>query len=377
MKDSEKWQAGKFVYRKGKLVASRNLEEVGLASRLIAGIVAARYDTNLRKHARGRLLDLGCGKVPLYEAYKDLVTDNVCVDWPNCLHENRHVDHKCDLNQELHFESGEFDTIILSDVLEHIREPALLWSEMSRVLSEGGKILMNVPFYYWLHEQPHDYYRYTEFALQRFVEMSGLRLVVLEPIGGAPEVVVDVFFQDYPRHTYTRTTARGPGPAGLYGVPQDATREPSFLSNQQDVPSRVFSGRREGEDLGHCCELGSRWSAGCKIRSMVAISTNSWAAYQGRTPEAHPLYQVMSQRPETFFAHGHCRAPSPQEERYRRRHRLIWEVACRSRAHVASRSRSSRNPIATRLNGNASNAIAKCPDMARTLVPSGTRSPST
>ncbi len=193
MKDSEKWQAGKFVYRKGKLVASRNLEEVGLASRLIAGIVAARYDTNLRKHARGRLLDLGCGKVPLYEAYKDLVTDNVCVDWPNCLHENRHVDHKCDLNQELHFESGEFDTIILSDVLEHIREPALLWSEMSRVLSEGGKILMNVPFYYWLHEQPHDYYRYTEFALQRFVEMSGLRLVVLEPIGGAPEVVVDVF----------------------------------------------------------------------------------------------------------------------------------------------------------------------------------------
>ena len=52
---------------------------------------------------------------------------------------------------------------------------------------------MNVPFYYWLHEQPHDYYRYTEFALRRFAENSGLRLIQLKPIGGAPEIMADIF----------------------------------------------------------------------------------------------------------------------------------------------------------------------------------------
>jgi hypothetical protein len=63
---------------------------------------------------------------------------------------------------------------------------------MARILSRNGKIIMNVPFVYWLHEQPHDYYRYTEFALRRFVEISGLRLIQLRSIGGAPEILADV-----------------------------------------------------------------------------------------------------------------------------------------------------------------------------------------
>ena len=34
---------------------------------------------------------------------------------------------------------------------------------------------------------------------------------------------------------------------------------------------------------------------------MVAASASGWAAYQRRTPEAQPLYQVMSQHLETFL----------------------------------------------------------------------------
>jgi hypothetical protein len=63
---------------------------------------------------------------------------------------------------------------------------------MARILSKNGKIILNVPFYYYLHEEPHDYYRYTEHALRRFVEKSGLRLIMLESTGGAIEVVSDI-----------------------------------------------------------------------------------------------------------------------------------------------------------------------------------------
>jgi SAM-dependent methyltransferase len=192
VRNSDKWKPTKYVYKNGSLVASRDRNEVGVGSRLIADLVAGFYDRNLRLHASGRLLDLGCGYVPLLLAYKTCVTDVTCVDWGNSLHKNEYLDAECDLTGDLPFKDREFDTIILSDVLEHIPEPAGLWAEMSRVLAPGGKILMNVPFYYWIHESPHDYYRYTEFSLQRFVERSGCKLTYLSSIGGVPEILTDI-----------------------------------------------------------------------------------------------------------------------------------------------------------------------------------------
>jgi len=127
-----------------------------------------------------------------YEAYREYVDDVTCVDWPNSLHGVSFVDFECDLTAPLPFRSGEFNTIILSDVLEHIPTPDALVSEMSRILAGGGKCLLNVPFYYWLHEAPHDYYRYTEHALRRFAALHRFEVLVLEPYGGAPEILADV-----------------------------------------------------------------------------------------------------------------------------------------------------------------------------------------
>lgn len=174
-------------------MASRDTREVAVSSRLHADLVARWYDLYIRQFVRGRLLDLGCGKIPLFEVYRNFVTENVCADWGNSLHKNAHLDVECDLTQRLPFADGEFDTIILSDVLEHIPEPGQLWREMSRVLSADGRILMNVPFFYWLHEQPHDYYRYTEYALERFADSAGMRITHLTAIGGAPEILADIF----------------------------------------------------------------------------------------------------------------------------------------------------------------------------------------
>ena len=193
MQNQEKWKPSKFIYKNGKLRASKDAKEVNIGSRLNVELIADFYQSNLRLHAKGKLLDLGCGKVPLYAAYKEFITDNICVDWSNTFHKNEYLDYELDLTKKLPFNDNEFDTIILSDVLEHIPVPELLWVEMTRILTMNGKIIMNVPFYYWLHEQPHDYYRYTEFALRRFAQNCGLRLVQLEPTGGAPEIMTDIF----------------------------------------------------------------------------------------------------------------------------------------------------------------------------------------
>ena len=192
MRNRDKWAPSKYVYKGKKLIGSREIGEVAVASRLITDLVAAHYDKYIASYVRGRLVDLGCGKVPLFAAYKDHITTNVCVEWGNTSHRVDYVDLQCDLTMTLPFSDGQFDTVILSDVLEHVPQPEILWNEMARILSPNGRVLMSVPFCYWIHEEPHDYYRYTEFALRRFAKMAGFNVLVLKPVGGAPEILTDI-----------------------------------------------------------------------------------------------------------------------------------------------------------------------------------------
>ncbi|MBW6482221.1 MAG: class I SAM-dependent methyltransferase [Vicingaceae bacterium] len=57
-----------------------------------------------------------------------------------------------DINQPLPIENEIFDTVILSDVLKHIRKPEELIAEIHRIMKPNGKFMLNVPFFYWLHE---------------------------------------------------------------------------------------------------------------------------------------------------------------------------------------------------------------------------------
>ena len=192
MKNVIDWAPSKFVFREGRLRASKDPKEVSLSSRFVVDLVASFYDTHLKQHACGRLIDLGCGKVPLYQIYKDCITDSLCTDWPGSIHKNPFLDLECDLNSPLPFQDNQFNTALLSDVLEHIAKPEQLCREMHRILVPNGKVILNVPFFYKLHETPHDYFRYTRFALLKFAEDSNFEVIVLEEIGGLPEVLTDL-----------------------------------------------------------------------------------------------------------------------------------------------------------------------------------------
>lgn len=197
MKNIELWKPSKYIFKNDKLIGSRDSKEVSISSRLLADITAAFYNENLKKYIHGKVLDLGCGKVPLYEAYKNYISENVCVDWGNTYNKNPFLDYELDINQKLPFADNEFNSIILSDVLEHIRKPELLLGEMYRILSVNGKALINVPFMYGLHEQPYDYFRYTKHALKSMAEDAGFKIILLEPSGGTPEIFADMLSKHF------------------------------------------------------------------------------------------------------------------------------------------------------------------------------------
>lgn len=192
MKNKERWRPTKYDLKDGCLRASKNPKEVYIGSRFFGNIIAKVYSEKIPLHCRGALLDIGCGNVPFYGLYKRYVTENICVDWINTNHKNPFLDNECDITKKLPFEKGQFDTIIISDVLEHVFNPLHVWNEMHRIMKPGGKVLANVPFLYWLHEEPYDYYRYTEHSLRSMVDRAGFRLLELNPYGGAPEVITDI-----------------------------------------------------------------------------------------------------------------------------------------------------------------------------------------
>ncbi len=192
MRSAADWKPTKYVQTADGWRASRDPDEVRPASRLMADRIAQTYSELLPRYARGRLLDLGCGKVPLYGIYRDRVDEVLCVDWAESLHASPHLDRIHDLSQPLPSDLGSFDTIIFSDVLEHLPEPAQAWESLAGALRPGGHVLLNVPFLYWLHEVPHDFHRYTRYALERYARQVGLEVVLLEELGGPAEALVDL-----------------------------------------------------------------------------------------------------------------------------------------------------------------------------------------
>lgn len=187
MRNQAQWVPSKYVVRRGRLRGARSAA-LGPGSRLMADLIARCYEQTLPTYARGDLLDLGCGEAPLYVAYGPLADSVTCVDWAD----NPYLDFTCDLTQRLPFDDASFDTIVLSDVLEHIPNPEHLWSEMSRIVRPQGTVIVNVPFFYWIHAHPHDFHRYTRFALERLAQLNGLEVRVLEPLGGVSEVAADI-----------------------------------------------------------------------------------------------------------------------------------------------------------------------------------------
>ncbi len=183
------WAPSKFVLARGGV---RPHPRVPGSSRLVTTLVGEFYRDAIPQHARGAVADLGCGSAPLFALYGRYADTAMWFDWPNSLHANAALDAACDLNVGVPVRSGVFDTVIVSDVLEHLRRPAVAWCEIMRVLRPGGVVLGNVPFMYWVHEAPYDYHRYTEYALRAAIDDAGGEVVELIALGGSVDVLADL-----------------------------------------------------------------------------------------------------------------------------------------------------------------------------------------
>lgn len=154
-------------------------------------------------YLKGRLLDFGCGSKP----YKSLfeVEEYIGVDFYNegHSHEEEDIDVYYD-GKNLPFENASFDSILCSEVFEHIFNLEEIIKELHRVLRPDGTMLITCPFVWNEHEVPYDFARYTRFALKAILERNGFELVHHQKAGNFITTICQMWVLYWHTILYTR-----------------------------------------------------------------------------------------------------------------------------------------------------------------------------
>jgi SAM-dependent methyltransferase len=144
--------------------------------------------------ARGRLLDVGCGHKPYEHIFRPFLSEYVGIEREDtfALTSAESAASKPDVVYDggrLPFDDGTFDTVLNVQVLEHTAEPAELVKEMARVLKDDGRLILSAPFQFRLHEEPHDYFRYSPHGLRALCRAAGLEITQIIAMGSLWSVI--------------------------------------------------------------------------------------------------------------------------------------------------------------------------------------------
>jgi SAM-dependent methyltransferase len=132
-------------------------------------------------YCKGDFLDLSCGNKPYEEWYKPLSTSQIGCDIIQS--DKNRVDVICPADA-LAFEDNRFDTILCTQVLEHVYNQRGVIAESYRTLKKEGHLILTVPFCWELHEEPYDFFRVTKHGLKQMFEDAGFNIIYIKANGG-------------------------------------------------------------------------------------------------------------------------------------------------------------------------------------------------
>jgi SAM-dependent methyltransferase len=138
---------------------------------------------------RGELIDLGAGSAPYKEFFLKYADNYIALDWPGSHHDIK-ANVFADLGSGFPLQNDIADAVVAISVLEHIPEPQNFLSEAFRILKPNGSLILQVPWQWWIHEAPHDYYRYTPHGLSYLLARAGFVDVKVEPQGGFFSMII-------------------------------------------------------------------------------------------------------------------------------------------------------------------------------------------
>jgi len=124
---------------------------------------------------KGITLDVGCGRKPYEKTFFAGAEKYIGMDYLT----DRSTPDVVGSATDIPLPDVSFDTVVSTEVLEHVPDPLKALREMYRVLKPGGYLILSTPMYWPRHEVPHDYFRYPYDGLLHLVKESGFELVEL------------------------------------------------------------------------------------------------------------------------------------------------------------------------------------------------------
>lgn len=127
------------------------------------------------------VLDAGAGDAPFKDLFQHAQYESADFQKVNKTYAS--ATYVCDL-RSIPVENCRFDFIVFNQVMEHLPEPQVVLAELYRVLKVGGKMIYTGPLFYEEHEQPYDFYRYTQFGLRHLFSSAGFVVERLDWLEG-------------------------------------------------------------------------------------------------------------------------------------------------------------------------------------------------
>lgn len=130
------------------------------------------------RYVRGIVLDAGSGGVERYKKF---------LQCEKYIKLDINVSAKPDILgsvESMPMDNESVDSVIATQVLEHVKNPQKAVEEFYRVLKIGGYCLLTAPQYSELHEEPNDYFRFTKFGLEELFKKAGFKIIKIDRRGG-------------------------------------------------------------------------------------------------------------------------------------------------------------------------------------------------
>lgn len=166
------------------LLRLENVEEINISNPnyLVYLSFHRELKAAIQKYAKGKVLDIGCGNKPYESWFEGRIEKYIGCDIVQS--SSNRVDVLC-LANKIPLENENFETVFSTQAIEHIEDFQGMVEEAYRVLKSGGFFILSGPFYWHLHEEPHDFYRFSKYGFKYILEKAGFEVLEINENGGA------------------------------------------------------------------------------------------------------------------------------------------------------------------------------------------------
>jgi SAM-dependent methyltransferase len=182
--------------REINLTRLENVEKIDISHKEYLIYVSFHKDLYnvIQKYASGKLVDIGCGNKP-YEIWSEgKVSEYIGCDIVQS--SSNKVDVLCEANN-IPLKSNSYDTILSTQVIEHVEDHQGLVNEAYRLLNQDGYFILSGPMYWNLHEEPYDFFRFTKHGFKYILEKAGFEICEIYSNGGAWATLGQVINQTF------------------------------------------------------------------------------------------------------------------------------------------------------------------------------------